>query len=45
MPKIAIVDKMKMMKKNAIIINTSRGGIVNEKELNDPFNKNSIVKI
>tara|TARA_B100000686_G_C16718793_1_gene933616 strand:- start:328 stop:1287 length:960 start_codon:yes stop_codon:yes gene_type:complete len=35
-------DKMKMMKKNAIIINTSRGGIVNEKDLNEALNKKII---
>jgi len=28
------LDKMKIMKKNTIIINTSRGGVVNEKDLN-----------
>jgi len=36
------MDKMKMMKKNAVIINTSRGGIVNEKDLNEALNKNII---
>tara|TARA_Y100000590_G_scaffold300999_1_gene339342 strand:+ start:211 stop:1170 length:960 start_codon:yes stop_codon:yes gene_type:complete len=36
------MDKMKMMKKNAIIINTSRGGIVNEKDLNEALNKEII---
>ena len=30
------------MKKNSIIINTSRGGIVNEKDLNDALNKGII---
>jgi len=30
------------MKKNAIIINTSRGDIINEKDLNDALNKNMI---
>ena len=35
-------DKMKIMKKNAIIINTSRGGIVNEKDLNEALNKKII---
>ena len=33
---------MKMMKKNAIVINTSRGGIVNEKDLNEALNKKII---
>ena len=33
------LDKMKKMKKNSIIINTSRGGIVNEKDLNEALNK------
>jgi D-3-phosphoglycerate dehydrogenase len=28
------LEKMKIMKKTAIIINTSRGGIINEKDLN-----------
>ena len=36
------LDKMKLMKKNAIIINTSRGGIVNEKDLNEALNNNLI---
>ena len=36
------LDKMKMMKKNAIIINTSRGGIVNEKDLNEALNNKII---
>jgi len=36
------LDKMKMMKKNSIIINTSRGGIVNEKDLNEALNKKII---
>ena len=36
------IDKMKMMKKNAIIINTSRGGIINEKDLNEALNKKII---
>ena len=35
-------DKMKIMKKNAIIINTSRGGIINEKDLNEALNKKII---
>ena len=29
---------MKIMKKNSIIINTSRGGVVNEKDLNEALN-------
>ena len=33
---------MKMIKKNAIIINTSRGGIINEKDLNEALNKKII---
>ena len=33
------LEKMKIMKKTAIIINTSRGGVVNEKDLNDALNK------
>ena len=36
------LDKMKMMKKNAIIINTSRGGVLNEKDLNEALNKKII---
>ena len=36
------LDKMKKMKKNAIIINTSRGGILNEKDLNEAVNKEII---
>ena len=35
-------NEMKMMKKNAIVINTSRGGIVNEKDLNEALNKKII---
>ena len=30
------------MKKNAVIINTSRGGVVNEKDLNEALNKGLI---
>tara|TARA_B110000438_G_scaffold302797_1_gene361748 strand:+ start:514 stop:1470 length:957 start_codon:yes stop_codon:yes gene_type:complete len=33
---------LKTMKKSSIIINTSRGGIVNEKDLNDALNKGLI---
>ena len=36
------MEKIKIMKKNSIIINTSRGGIVNEKDLNDALNKGMI---
>ena len=36
------LDKMKMMKKSAIIINTSRGGIINEKDLDEALNKKII---
>ena len=36
------LEKMKMMKKTSIIINTSRGGVINEKDLNDALNQNII---
>ena len=36
------LEKMKMMKKNSIIINISRGGIVNEMDLNEALNKKII---
>tara|TARA_B100001123_G_scaffold174988_1_gene200950 strand:+ start:283 stop:1242 length:960 start_codon:yes stop_codon:yes gene_type:complete len=36
------LDKMKMMKKNTIIINTSRGGVINEKDLNEALNEKII---
>ena len=36
------LEKMKIMKKNAIIINISRGGIVNEMDLNEALNKEII---
>ena len=36
------LEKIKMMKKNAVIINTSRGGVVNEKDLNEALNKEII---
>ncbi len=36
------LDKMKIMKKNSIIINTSRGGVINEKDLNEALNKGII---
>ena len=32
------LEKMKIMKKSAIIINASRGGVVNEKDLNESLN-------
>jgi D-3-phosphoglycerate dehydrogenase / 2-oxoglutarate reductase len=37
------MEKIKIMKKNAIIINTSRGGVVNEKDLNEALDKNMIL--
>ena len=36
------LDKLKTMKKNVIIINTARGGIINEKDLDEAV-KNSII--
>ena len=36
------LERIKMMKKSAIIINTSRGSVVNEKDLNDAVNKGII---
>jgi len=36
------LDRLKTMKKNAIIVNTARGGIVNEKDLDIALNKNII---
>ena len=36
------LEKMKIMKKTAIIINTSRGGIVNEKDLNAALDEGKI---
>ncbi len=36
------LNNLKVMKKNSIIINTSRGGIVNEKDLNIALNENII---
>ena len=36
------ISKFKIMKKNAIIINTSRGGIINEQDLNTVLNENII---
>ena len=35
-------SKIKNMKKNAILINTARGGIVNEEDLNKALNENII---
>ena len=36
------LEKMKIMKKTSIIINTSRGGVVNELDLNEALNKEII---
>ena len=36
------IEKIKIMKKTAIIINTSRGGVVNENDLNNALDKNMI---
>ena len=36
------IDQISLMKKNAIIINVSRGGVVNEKDLNDALERNTI---
>ena len=36
------LEKIKMMKKTAIIINTSRGSVINEKDLNEALNKEII---
>ena len=36
------LSNLKTMKKNSIIINTSRGGIINEKDLNEALNKGFI---
>ena len=36
------MKKMKMMKKSSIIINISRGGVVNEKDLNEALEKEII---
>tara|TARA_Y100000591_G_scaffold193743_1_gene167537 strand:- start:1409 stop:2365 length:957 start_codon:yes stop_codon:yes gene_type:complete len=35
-------SKLKIMKKDAIIINTARGGVINEKDLNKALNENLI---
>ena len=36
------LEKMKIMKKSAVIINISRGGVVNERDLNEALNKKII---
>ena len=36
------LEKMKKMKKNSIIINTSRGGVINENDLNNALDKEII---
>ena len=36
------IDLLKTMKKNCIIINAARGGIINEKDLNEALNKGKI---
>ena len=36
------LEKIKLMKKTSVIINTSRGGVVNEKDLNDALNQGII---
>ena len=36
------LEKMKIMKKNAVIINVSRGSVVNENDLNEALNKGII---
>ena len=36
------LEKMKIMKKTSIIINTSRGGVINEKDLNEALDKEII---
>ena len=36
------LEKIKIMKKNAVIINTSRGGVVNEKDLYEALSKDLI---
>ena len=33
------LEKMKIMKSSAVIINTSRGSVINEKDLNEALNK------
>jgi|TARA_B100001093_G_C26845833_1_gene1022730 D-3-phosphoglycerate dehydrogenase / 2-oxoglutarate reductase len=37
-------DNMKIMKKNSILINTARGGIINELDLNQALNENIIFR-
>ncbi len=36
------MELLKSMKKNCIIINAARGGIINENDLNEALNKNYI---
>ena len=36
------LSNLKTMKKNSIIVNTSRGGIINEEDLNEALNKGFI---
>jgi len=36
------LEKIKLMKKSAVIINTSRGGVINENDLNEALNKKLI---
>ena len=36
------LEKIKIMKKSAVIINTSRGGVINENDLNEAINKKLI---
>ena len=36
------LEKIKLMKKSSVIINTSRGGVVNEKDLNEALNQKII---
>jgi len=36
------LEKIKIMKKNAVIINTSRGSVVNEKDINEALDKKII---
>ena len=36
------MEKIKIMKASAVIINTSRGGVVNEKDLNEALDRSMI---